>query len=105
MKTNDVILAMGATTLILAATQLPAQSARHCAPRDVVVERLAEKYGESRQSIGLGGNNSLVEVFASPDTGSWTITMTMPNGVTCLMATGRAYETLADALPAKGDDV
>ncbi len=46
----------------------------------------------------------MVEIFASEDSGSWTITVTMPNGSTCLMATGQSYEKLAEALPAKGDD-
>lgn len=49
---------------------------QRCAPRDMVVDRLAEKYGESRQSMGLGANNAVIEVFASPSSGSWTITVT-----------------------------
>lgn len=81
-----------------------AQSAQNCAPRERVVERLAEKYGETRRSIGLGANNAVVEVFASAESGSWTITVTMPTGLTCLVASGQAYETLAEALPAEGKD-
>lgn len=81
-----------------------AQSARNCAPRDQVVDRLAAKYGESRQSIGLGSNNAVMEVFASLETGTWTITVTTVNGVTCLVASGQAFEELAEALPPKGDD-
>lgn len=104
MKLNDFTLAMAASTLILAATQLPAQGRNNCAPRDVVLDRLAQSYGETRQSIGLGGNNVVVEVFASSETGSWTITATMPDGVTCLMASGQAFETLAEALPANEKD-
>ncbi|MDQ2092097.1 hypothetical protein [Marimonas arenosa] len=75
-----------------------------CAPRDVVVKRLAEGYGETRQSVGLGANNAVVEVFASEDSGTWTITVTLPNGMTCLVASGQAYEELAETLPAKGND-
>ena len=97
-------LILGAIGLQSAALPLHAQSARNCAPRDTVVARLAEGYGETRQSIGLGANNAVVEVFASPDSGTWTITVTMPNGVTCLVASGQAYEALAEALPAKGND-
>ncbi len=54
--------------------------------------------------MGLGANNSVIEVFASDESGSWTITVTTPNGVTCLVASGQAYETLAEALPAMGSD-
>ncbi|MEO0938178.1 MAG: hypothetical protein AAFY38_08485 [Pseudomonadota bacterium] len=92
---------------LLAATTAPmalAQNARNCGPREVVVDRLADGYGETRQSMGLGANNSVVEVFASPETGTWTITVTMPNGVTCLVASGQAFEELAEALPAPGND-
>lgn len=81
-----------------------AAAPKACAPRDAIVERLAEAYGETRQSIGLGANNALIEVFASLDTGTWTITVTQPTGVTCLVASGQAFETLAENLPAKGND-
>lgn len=81
-----------------------AQSARNCAPRDLVIERLASKYGETRQSIGLGANNSVVETFASTETGSWTITVTSAAGITCLVASGQAFEELAEVLPADGND-
>ncbi|MEM1430792.1 MAG: hypothetical protein AAGG09_15160 [Pseudomonadota bacterium] len=88
---------------ILAAAGVEAQTARNCGERDTIVQRLADGYGESRQSIGLGANNSVMEVYASQETGTWTITVTMPNGVMCLVASGQAYETLAEDLePAKG---
>ena len=41
----------------------PAVAQQNCGPRDMVVERLADRYGETRQSMGLGGNNSVIEVF------------------------------------------
>lgn len=92
-----------ALVLPLCATMANAQ-ARSCAPRDLVVKRLAEKYGESRQSIGMGQKGVVMETFASSETGSWTITVTTPNGLTCLVASGQAYEVLAEALPAAESD-
>lgn len=83
-----------AATVSLIATGADAQNARNCAPRDQVVTRLAEGYGETRQSIGLGANNSVIEVFASDESSTWTITMTAPNGITCLIASGQAFEML-----------
>ena len=67
-----------------------------CGPRALIVERLATGYGESRQSIGLAPNNTVVETFASAETGSWTITVTNAAGMTCLVAAGQAYEYLAE---------
>lgn len=94
-----------ATAIYLAAaTDVLAQSVRNCGPRGQVMDRLAQGYGETRQSIGLGANNSVVEVFASNDTGTWTITVTSATGVTCLVASGQSFEELAEALPAKGND-
>lgn len=80
-----------------------AQSAT-CAPRDTVVERLASSYGETRQSMGLGANNAVIEVFASDKSGSWTITVTGTNGITCLVASGQSFEAMAESLPALGND-
>ncbi len=82
----------------LCAAPLAAQTA-NCAPHDVVVARLAEAYGESRQSVGLGSDNTIVETFASAESGTWTITVTVPGGPTCLVASGQAFELTAEALP------
>jgi hypothetical protein len=85
-----------------AAAPAVAQSSGNCAMRSHVIERLAAAYGETRQSIGLGANNQVVEVFASRETGTWTITVTNPNGLTCLIASGQAYEDVVEDI-ATGD--
>ena len=95
---------LSAGLLLGAASMVKAQGVQNCAPRDMVVSRLAEKYGETRQSMGLGSNNAVMEVFASLESGSWTITVTTAQGLTCLVASGQAFEELAEALPPKGDD-
>ena len=104
MKQHFLNMTLGLGLLALAAEQAAAQTARNCAPRERVVERLSEGYGETRQAIGLGANNAVIEVFASDNTGTWTITVTMPSGLTCLVASGQHYETLAEALPPQGND-
>lgn len=75
-----------------------------CADRTLIVERLSTKYGETRQSAGLNQNNGMVEVFASNDTGTWTILVTMPNGTSCLMAAGKSWqgETASVDIPDEG---
>ena len=54
--------------------------------------------------MGLAARGSVVEVFASDETGTWTITVTNPAGVTCLVASGQSFEALAEALPPEGND-
>ena len=98
-----ILLTLGLAAIAPAAQgQTLAQDTTHCAPRDRVVERLAGTYGETRRSIGLGANNAVMELFASDASGSWTITVTLPNGLTCLVASGQAYEAFTDAPPAIG---
>lgn len=88
-----------ALSLVVAGTTVAqAQQSRPCGARDRVLERLAEGYGESRQAVGLGANNSVVETFANTETGTWTITVTMPTGMTCLVASGQSYEALVEDL-------
>ena len=89
-------VAIALAVLLLASAN--AQAASNCAPREIVVDRLASKYGESRQSMGLGTNNAVVEVFASDKTGTWTITVTSAHGMTCLVASGQAFRLLSEEL-------
>ena len=100
-RTKAVILS---TMIVTVAGDAQARTQRHCAPRDAVVERLAEGYGETRQSVGLGRDNSMVEVFASRKSGSWTITVTSPAGLTCLIASGQSFEPLDETLPNFDED-
>jgi hypothetical protein len=101
---NLIGLTAAAAAYLAVTGAASAQIPRNCAPRSAVIMRLAEGYGETRQAMGLGANNAMVEVFASDETGSWTITITTPNGLTCLMASGQAFEELAEALPTKEND-
>ena len=72
-----------------------AQNRPICAERDVIVGTLATRYGETAVSLGLGPGNRVVEVFASEETGTWTITVTSVNGTTCLVASGDSYTVVA----------
>ncbi|SEM01183.1 hypothetical protein SAMN05443999_11140 [Roseovarius azorensis] len=96
-----LMAALAALTLL---TGPALAQSRNCAPRETVVQRLAEGYGETRRSMGLGANNAVIEVFASETSGSWTITVTGTNGMTCLVASGQAFETMTDTPPAAGED-
>lgn len=77
---------------------------RPCADRSKVIARLAERYGETLQSLGLNDDSSVLEVYASEDTGTWTILITRTDGMACLIASGQAWEKLARPLTPPGDD-
>ena len=90
-----------AFTAWLAGTAAFAQN-QNCAKRETVLSRLNERYGESRQSIGMAGEGRVVEIFASLETGTWTITVTIPNGITCLVASGQSFENLSEPVKPEG---
>ncbi|MBM2575104.1 hypothetical protein JQC91_02195 [Jannaschia sp. Os4] len=79
-------------------TALPAPAAPDaCGPRAAVVARLAERFGETRRALGLA-RAGIMEIFASDETGTWTVALTMPDGRTCLIASGRHWEERMDDL-------
>ena len=95
---------LGVTAVMVCLALPAAAQSGQCAPRDLVIERLAEAYGETRRSVGLASGDAIMEVFVSEASGSWTITVTDPGGITCLVAAGRAYEALAGERLAPGHD-
>lgn len=84
--------------LLAATPTAKAEERAPCAPRERVVERLAERYGETLRSMGLDQGNGLVEIYTS-DTGTWTMLLSLPDGRSCLLASGQLWE--ADAAPLK----
>lgn len=90
-----------AIALLILAAPATAQSG-NCGNHDAIVAQLANKYGESRQNMGLNQDNSIVEIFASDTTGTWTILVTMPSGISCLVAAGQNWEVVAGDVAPSG---
>ncbi|MEO0912988.1 MAG: hypothetical protein AAFY59_08360 [Pseudomonadota bacterium] len=86
-----IALSLSLPLATLSAGSAAAQQ-RPCGERDQIVERLGNKYGEARTARGLSHNNGMVEVYASEETGTWTILITLPSGETCLVAAGDFWE-------------
>jgi hypothetical protein len=95
------LLALAAGALI-ALPQMAAAQSTNCAPRDRLVAHLADRFGEARQSIGLASGSRVVEMFASPDTGTWTLVMTTPDGRACIIGAGQAWERLDEEVTPAG---
>ena len=75
-----------------------------CSPRQAIIDRLANKYAETSVAIGMASNGGVLEVLAANEEGSsWTIIVTMPNGMSCLLAAGKNFEMLQGATQIKGD--
>ena len=79
-----------------------AHGAPQCDTRDRVMSLLTDTYGETRRSVGIAGETAVMELFAADTTGTWTITMTLPDGQMCLMASGSNYEATPNSPSASG---
>jgi hypothetical protein len=83
--------ALAAVLGITISTSATAQTM--CNKRDTFLDSLKEGYSEAPVAMGLVSNGSVLEVLASKK-GSWTIIVTMPNGTSCVVASGDAWEDI-----------
>ncbi|MBR9863016.1 MAG: hypothetical protein GYB24_06195 [Rhodobacteraceae bacterium] len=66
----------------------PPAAAAPCGPRAELVTYLAEKYQEVRRGAGLSSATRVVELWSSTQTGSFSVLLSYPNGMACVLATG-----------------
>ncbi|HVH01993.1 MAG TPA: hypothetical protein VM891_03415 [Amaricoccus sp.] len=92
-----------AATLVANTPYAEAETRQACAKRDQVVRKLEERFGETLRSIGLHQSDGVVEVYSSEETGTWTILMTRPDGISCLMSSGQMWEQDAAPLQKPGE--
>jgi len=65
-----------------------------CGDRGSIAEKLDDGYSEQPVAMGLSTDGSVIEVFAST-TGTFTIVVTQPTGMSCILVTGGSWEGLA----------
>lgn len=90
-----LIAALIGVGTLFAAANAHAQSAPLWADRAEVGEKLAREFGETSTGMGLAGNGGMVELFASPGGETWTLLLTMPNGLSRIIIVGEGWTTLA----------
>ena len=69
-----------------------------CRARDGLLSQLESKYGEVPVAIGVTGGDgggALIELLTAQDGMTWTIILTSPQGVSCLIASGEGWRPLA----------
>jgi hypothetical protein len=81
----------------LAVPSLAEAAAPECAPRTQILKQLASKYSEAPVAIGLSSSGALIEVLTSDTGQTWTILLSRPDGVSCLVAAGQDWQALNPA--------
>ena len=64
-----------------------------CNQRTEIVTELAGKYKEVPVAIGVNSKGHLVEVLSSEHGRTWTIIVTSPAGMSCVVSVGEDWST------------
>ncbi len=83
---RSIMLAAVATALVL-----PAMAQTVCGEREKFIDGLSSTYKEAPAAIGLASNGNVLEVLTS-NGGTWTILVTRPGGMSCVVASGEGWE-------------
>lgn len=86
-------MALRLTVAALLALTTAAQ-AQPCLPRAAMVKALAEQHGEALAGGGLQSDSRLIEVWRATETGTFTVIVTRPDGVSCILVTGQHWHDI-----------
>lgn len=85
--------------ILLTACPAAAQAPRNCAETSKVASKLMEDFQEVPLLRGVN-KQGVVQIWANLETGSWTATIMLPNGMTCMLSAGTDFEILSFSAPA-----
>ena len=60
-------------------------------PRNKLVRLLDSRFDEAQVGLGLADNGGVIELFTSGRRSTWTIVLTMPNGLSYLVFVGEGW--------------
>ena len=89
-------IALWACAALLALT-LAAAAEPKCAPAALLSEGLASSWGETPFAAGVSGEAphiSAMILTVNPDTGTWTILESLPDGTACIRGSGTAFRAV-----------
>ena len=79
--------------IVFYATNVDAQNF-NCDDRGKVLRHFEKSYSEVPVAFGLANNSVVLEVLSSREGETWTIIVTSPQGISCLMASGTDWEMM-----------
>jgi hypothetical protein len=92
---TGLVFAGGVFASPIAAQQThPAAMPMVCHNANEIAKQLNSRYDESPVAFGLQANGNLLQVFASAEKNTWTVVSTTPNGLSCVVAAGKTWESL-----------
>ncbi len=76
---------------LLIYTAATAKAQPVCLPHEDLKEQLYANFSETPAAIAIANNGALVELFATRDRSSWTLAMTRPGGMSCVLVAGEEW--------------
>lgn len=90
-----IALTLSAGLLVTASTPASTQTPQYmCMERSDALKQLSTQYSEAPVAMGIANNGGVLEILVSQTGNSWTIMVTMPSGISCLVAAGNSWESL-----------
>ncbi len=91
---TGLVFASGWLASPIAAQQVPPTAVRMpCHNATEIAKQLSSKYDEAPVAFGLQSNGNLLQVYASEEKNTWTVVSTTPNGLSCIVAAGKSWES------------
>ena len=93
MRRIGTAVSASVATLLLPALAMAAPV--FCGARNDVLTKLANDFREQPASVALMSDGQLLEVLKSDSKLTWSILVTSPNGVSCIVAAGESWQDKA----------
>lgn len=90
---------MRAFILALIFLAVPATAEAACDLREAILKKMLLGYKELPSARGITANGSVIELLVSPDGETWAMMQSLPNGVSCMIATGESWEAVERKAP------
>ena len=68
-----------------------------CGTRADLLKELTQRYSEAPVAVGLANSGALVEIPTNDNGSTWSIMVSQPNGMSCLVAAGKEWQALKPA--------
>ena len=94
-------LILTAILLVLAYSTSVFAQQRPCGPTVAMMQYLTSNYQEIQTHLGVTADGSLIAVTVSPS-GSWSLLVHTPTGITCLLAHGEGWQNSGPSNPFPG---
>ena len=88
------MLALSTIALVMPLSEAWAQRVSTCSDRAHVGRLLKDDFGETVAWRALSRAGTVVEILSNDETRTWTIIVSTPQGLTCLVAAGQDWEII-----------